>query len=226
MSEETEYLFCTSKDGKVCIGCELGDDLNCRFDEELVRCFRNRHYPFRALQLIVVTMTSLLVGFLFAIVLILNFTVIETYYLCRHCPFYEKEGKTLQCITLKGMPRIWKFNPTPIKRSGKIGMAVIGGFIDLFPIVITAYATWTMISTGADVSQVILYAGLTVIALIAAGYLGKFLGDNYCTKCVNLSCMMNKVPEELKQRYLEKNPEMLESWKSSGYVPGNESIQE
>ena len=159
----------------------------------------------------------MLIGLLFAIVLVLNFTVIETQYLCRHCPFYEKEGKTLHCITLKGMPRIWEFDPVPIGRSSKIGMAVVGGFIDLFPIVIAAYATWTMFSTGADSIQIVLYASLTLVALIAAGYLGKFLGDTYCTRCVNISCMMNKVSEEVREKYLRKNPEVLKLWEACGY---------
>ncbi len=221
MNEEREYILCTSKDNSVCVACELEGDLNCRYDENLVKCFRNRHYPFRALQLVVVAVTSVLIGVLFAIVLILNFTVIETRYLCRHCPFYEKEGKTLHCITLKGMPRIWEFDPTPIKRSGKVGMAVVGGFIDLFPIAIAAYATWVQFTLGADPLSITIFGSLTLIAIIAAGYLGKFLGDNYCNKCVNLSCMMNKVSEELKEEYLRKNPEMLKAWEACGYILGD-----
>ena len=221
MNEGRNYIICTSKDESVCVACELEGELNCRYDEELVKCFRNRHYPFRALQLVVVAVTSVLIGLLFAVVLILNFTVIETRYLCRHCPFYEKEGKTLHCITLKGMPRIWEFDPTPIKRSGKIGMAIVGGFIDLFPVVIAGYATWVQFSIGADPFSIAIFTGLTLMAIISAGYLGKFLGDNYCNKCVNLSCMMNKVPDELKEEYLRKNPEMLKIWEACGYVLGD-----
>ncbi|MHA1943228.1 MAG: hypothetical protein ACW96M_02420 [Candidatus Thorarchaeota archaeon] len=226
MNEERDYIICTSKDESVCVACEIEGELNCRYDEELVKCFRNRHYPFRALQLVVVAVTSLLIGLLFAVVLILNFTVIETRYLCRHCPFYEIEGKTLHCITLKGMPRIWEFDPTPIGRGEKIGMAAVGGFIDLFPIAVAAYATWLQFTLGADLLSTAMYASLTLIALIAAGYLGKFLGDNYCNKCVNLSCMMNKVPEELKEEYLRKNPEWLKIWESYGHVLGDKLIRE
>jgi len=217
MSEERDYLFCTSKDETECVACEIQGELNCRYDDDLVKCFRNRHYPFRVIQLVVVIVTSVLIGVLFAVVLLLNFTVIETRYLCRHCPFYEKEGKTVHCITLKGMPRIWEFDPAPIQRSEKIGMAIVGGFIDLFPIVIAAYATWTMFSTGADSIQIILFGSLTLIALVAAGYLGKFLGDNYCNKCVNLSCMMNKVPNGLKEEYLKRNPGIRAAWEASGH---------
>jgi uncharacterized membrane protein len=121
------------------------------------------------------------------------------------------------------MPRIWKFDPSPIKRLGKIGMAVVGGFIDLFPVLIAAYATWLLFSTGAELVLTVLMAGFTIISMIAEWYLGEFLGENYCKKCVNLSCMMNKVPQELKDEYLRKNPEMLKAWEACGYVLGNKT---
>ena len=230
MSEEREYVICTSKDGSVCIGCELYNKLNCRYDENLVRCFRNRHRPYGVLGFIIVGVASYLTalwwGFLlFAVVTILNFAAIETWYLCKHCPFYEKESKTLECITLKGLPRFWRFDLGPMKRSDKIAMSVVGGFIDLFPTLIGAYATWVLFSTGADILLTILMLGLTVISIGAAAYLERFIGENYCKRCVNLSCMMNKVPDELKEEYLRKNPEMLKAWEACGYVFGNESIE-
>ena len=53
-----------------------------------------------------------------------------------------------------------------------------------------------------------------------------FIGENYCKKCVNLSCMMNKVTEELKEDYLRKNPEMLNAWEACGHVLGDKLIRE
>ncbi len=114
----------------------------------------------------------------------------------------------------------------PIKRSGKVGMAVVGGFIDLFPVLIAAYATWVLFSTGAELYLTVLMAGFTIISMIAAWYLGEYLGENYCKKCVNLSCMMNKVPDELKEEYLRKNPEWLKVWEACGYVLGDKLIRE
>ncbi len=231
MAEEPEYMICTSKDGSVCIGCDLGDDLNCRYDEDLVKCFRNRHLPFRAFGLLVTGLASFYsraywAFLLFALVTILNFALIETYYLCRHCPFYEKKGGSLECITLKGLPRLWKFDPSPISRTSRLAMSLVGGFIDIFPLLVGAYATWILLSTGADIFLVLMIAGLTILFLGAAGYLEKFIGENYCTRCVNLSCMMNKVSDETKQAYLEKNPELLKIWESCGYALGDETIQE
>ena len=190
-----------------------------------MRCFRRTHFPFRTVQFLVIGVAAVLTGFwwtfiLFAAVIILNFIVIESWYLCRHCPFYEKEGKTLECITLKGIPRIWEFDPKPMTRSGKTGMLIVGGFIDIFPLLIAAYATWVLFSTGADLIMVVLMAGLTFLALATAGYLEKFLRENFCEKCVNLSCMMNKVPDEVKEEYLRKNPEWRKILEECGYVLG------
>lgn len=230
MVEEQDYLICASKDGSVCVACELDGKLNCRYDEELVKCFRRNHFPFRALQFLVVGVGALLTGIwwafiLFVAVIVLNFAVIETWYLCRHCPFYEKEGKTLDCITLKGLPRIWKFDIKPMSKSDKIGMTLVGGFIDLFPILIAGYATWVLFSTGAEPLLTVTMIGLTLLSLIAAGYLEKFLRENFCMKCVNLSCMMNKVPKELKEEYLRKNPEMLKAWETCGHIIRDKSAE-
>ncbi|MFW9806588.1 MAG: hypothetical protein ACFFFK_07665 [Candidatus Thorarchaeota archaeon] len=230
MSEEKEYVICTSKDRSVCVACEIDGKLNCRFDEDLVKCFRNRHIPYRTLQLFVAGVTSFLIGvwwpfLLFSIILILNFTIIETRYLCRHCPFYEKEGGSLECITLKGLPRLWKFDPSPMKTSDKIGMTLVGGFIDVFPILWAGYSVWVLYSINAELLSIISMIGLTIVSIIAAGYLEEFIGKNYCKRCVNLSCMMNKVPKELKDEFLQKNPEMLKIWESCGYVIGNMSTE-
>ena len=104
MLEERDYIICTSKDSSVCVACEIEGKLNCRYDEDLVKCFRRNHFPFRAIQFLVIGVAALLTGLwwtfiLFAAVIVLNFAVIETWYLCRHCPFYEKEGK-IATITL------------------------------------------------------------------------------------------------------------------------------
>lgn len=213
---------CTYADESICEDCNLDDDLNCRYDEKLVSCFRSRHIPFRALTFVVVGVASWLTGaywmiLLFTIVTLLNFTVIETWYLCRHCPFYSKDGMTLHCITLKGIPRPWKYSPAPASKSEQYAMMTVGGFIDLFPLAAGAYAAWVLYTTGAELLVLSTMIGLTVLMLIVSGYLGKFLADNYCVRCVNLSCTMNKVPKEVAEEYLRRNPAIMEIWKACGY---------
>ena len=118
MNGSPEEIPCTWKDEAICEDCELKGELLCRYSKEAVVCFRRRHFGFRAISFLVTVVASWLTGLwimliIYAAVTILNFAFIETYYLCRHCPFYAKEGRTLKCITLEGIPRIWKYNPAP-----------------------------------------------------------------------------------------------------------------
>jgi hypothetical protein len=41
-----------------------------------------------------------------------------------------------------------------------------------------------------------------------------------CSRCVNFSCPLNRVPKAVVDKYLEKNPVMKEAWERSGYKLG------
>ena len=47
-----------------------------------------------------------------------------------------------------------------------------------------------------------------------------------CTDCINFSCVLNRVPKEIRDEFLKKNPEMYEAWKASGYVCDDEEKEE
>lgn len=227
MSDQASEIPCTCVDESVCGDCSLEDLLNCRYDEELVMCFRKRHLPYRALALLTVGIASLVTNvwwmFLaYAVVTLLNFTLVESWYLCRHCPFYAKEGSTLHCITLKGMPRLWRYDPAPLNRTDRMAMLLVGGFIDLFPVVAGAYAAWALFTVGADTVLVAAIAAMTILMLDVSVYIGRFLADNYCVKCVNFSCVMSKTPKAVADEYLQRNPFMREIWEACGYVLGND----
>jgi hypothetical protein len=115
---------------------------------------------------------------------------------------------------LKGIPRLWKYTASPISRSEKIMMGITGGFIDIFPLIAGGYACWVLYAIGADPLVLGTMIALTLLSIIASGYLGKFIGDNYCMKCVNLSCAMNKVPKEIVDTYLQRNPMMKDAFES------------
>jgi len=56
---------------------------------------------------------------------------------------------------------------------------------------------------------------LTVLSLSSAGHIGKFIGNIYCMKYVTLSCIMNKVPEDIVDANLQRNPAMKDVFNSS-----------
>ncbi|MGY5853138.1 MAG: hypothetical protein RTU92_06190, partial [Candidatus Thorarchaeota archaeon] len=189
MSESDDCIVCTWNDESVCIDCKIGKDLNCRYDRTLASCFRNRNITYRVLAFLTVGLSSFFTGVwllfvIFAVVTFLNFAVIETFYLCRHCPFYAAEGKTLHCVTLDGLPKPWKFNPSPISKSERAIMMLVGGFIDLFPVAAGVYGVWILFTAGSDILSIMMMATMTVIMFGAAGYLEKYIREGYCVKCI------------------------------------------
>ena len=154
----------------------------------------------------------------YATIMPLTFLVIEPRLLCSHCPFYEKEGKCLKCWALRGMPKLWKYRPGPATRTEKTIMLIFGMYIDIFPFI---GSIWGIIVFALDASNNLI-AGIfliltTVLFLIVAAYFSKVLLGNACKKCTNFSCSMNKVPKEIVEKFLEKNPTMKEAWIKAGW---------
>jgi hypothetical protein len=127
--------------------------------------------------------------------------------LCSHCPYYAERGHTLNCIANYGCPKVWKYHPEPISTSEKVqlivGFAILGGYPFPFLILGQRYA----------------------MALIAVWALAMFfwsLRRYVCSQCVNFSCILNDVPKEIVDAYLERNPVMRRAWEDSGYRLGEQ----
>lgn len=41
-----------------------------------------------------------------------------------------------------------------------------------------------------------------------------------CSKCINFSCLLNRVPKEVVDEYLKRNPIMRKAWKENGWQIG------
>jgi len=68
--------------------------------------------------------------------------------------------------------------------------------------------------------RIALFVGIFVLIVGSFVYFFYFLRRKVCIKCVNFSCPLNKVPKNLVDSYLEKNPIMKEAWEASGYKLG------
>lgn len=97
---------------------------------------------------------------------------------------------------------------------------IIGGFVDLFPLLAGGYAVWVLFNIGADMVLLVSMAVATMVMGGLTAYMGKFIGDGYCARCVNFSCVMNKAPKSFVSDYLERNPEMRDAWEKAGYDLG------
>jgi hypothetical protein len=128
---------------------------------------------------------------------VLFFGYVEAFVLCRHCPHYAEKGFLLRCHANWGLPKIPGFNPDPLnfweKAIWLFYVAVL--FLYYIPFFI--------------VSQQWLLLLLTSTALFVAAWT---LQRTKCNRCYNLSCPVNRVPEEVKKVFFKNYPIFYDAW--------------
>ena len=114
----------------------------------------------------------------------------------------EGESKILHCSINYGFFKTAKFKPGPTNLWERIQFLIGANIIFAIPMVFLAIeGKWV-------------FLGLTVFGVVL-WYLVIQL--KVCTDCINFSCVLNRVPKEIRDEFLKKNPEMYEAWKKSGY---------
>ena len=104
-------------------------------------------------------------------------------------------------------------------------MLLLGIFVDLFPFLVIAYGlVWFfgMFFMFQIMGNLFVLGGLIIISIaftILAYYLNKLLQGDACMHCANFSCAMNKVPDDIIQKFLDKNPTMKTAWENAGWEP-------
>lgn len=203
MNAPNLHQICTWQPASACKGCGLPHDLNCRFRFRGLVSF---------LGIFAVYMVPAYFGMIrsgygswlwgWGGMAIFFFGFWEIYILCRHCPYYAKSGLFLQCMANYGCPKFFTYEPGPIRQWEKvqllIGFAVMGGYPFVFMILGGAYL-WLFLSM----------AGLLF-------FFGALIRVK-CTKCINFSCILNRVPEQTVNQYLNRNPVMAAAWKKAGW---------
>ncbi|MHA2296674.1 MAG: hypothetical protein ACXAEU_11380 [Candidatus Hodarchaeales archaeon] len=112
---------CVATGDSNCSECDLCNVLFCRFEKRFANKFTLGNTIYRVVALAVLFLAGIIVNQpwlmpIYLLGIILVFFIFEPRLLCSHCPFYEKEGKFLQCWALRGMPKLWKYRPGPITR--------------------------------------------------------------------------------------------------------------
>jgi hypothetical protein len=117
--------------------------------------------------------SGLIFGFLFPAVL------------CRHCPHYARKGRIIICPSTVGPLKIRRYDPGPASAKEKIllavGLILILGFP--FPFLVLG-RQWLFL--------VLSFGGLFFFIFSEQ----KFS----CSKCLNFSCPLNRVPEALRRK--------------------------
>ncbi len=192
------YDICTWRPASACADCSLAGKLKCRFDWGDLGHFMATFAGFAIPAVIGVVRGGYgwyLLGW--AAFLMIFFQLWEIRILCSHCPYYAEKGRTLHCIANYGSFKAWKYHPEPISKAETVqlvvGFTILGGYP--FPFM--------------------LLGGQFAWALVAAWGLFLFfwtLRKYTCSQCVNFSCFMNTVPQEVVDVYLERNPTMKKAW--------------
>jgi len=203
IKELNPYNICSCESEINCKNCNDKEELNCRFSFAKLFQFYCLLLPFAITAVIGVRQSgysSYLLGW--AIMAFVFFGFWEIYILCSHCPYYALKGYSIKCIANYGCPKFWRYQPGPISKSKKVQL--VTGFI-----IMSGYPFIFMILGHQYIFFMISLFGL----LFFFGGLLKFK----CTKCVNFSCVFNRVPINKVNSYLKLNPVMAKAWEEAGW---------
>ena len=200
--------ICTAGHESNCTGCTISGKLKCRLNVVDWLKFLLLFSVFLVPGLIGMGRGgySNQIGWMF-VFWIFFFGFWEIKILCSHCPYYAKKGLLLECPANLGCPKLWKYNPAPINRWEKFQLVIGFGILFGYPIYFSI------------IGEQYLWAGLAALGTIVFFVI---LGRNTCSKCVNFSCIFNRVPKEVVDEYLKKNEVMRKAWEEAGYKIGND----
>ena len=197
------YHLCSWQPISECKNCSIDGRLKCRYSSGDLLHFLGLFLSFLLPALIGMMLSGCgwyLLGWVGLAIIFFGFWEIRI--LCSHCPYYAEKGVTLHCIANYGCPKFWKYHPEPISNSEKIqlviGFIIMGGYP--FPFLILG-----------EQFILALLAGWAVIMFFWT--LRKYT----CSKCVNFSCFLNRVPKDVVDEYLKRNPVMRKAWEENGW---------
>ncbi len=211
-------------------GCKLHGSLACRWDAG--------EYSFLmgVVQIppaLIMTFTLVLVGVatgnwwgmaIFAWLVIIWPLGLETLVLCRHCPFFTDNGKTLTCWALRYWPKWWKYSPRPLQGWEKFVVTyLLFGLPYVWPVGWAGYGIYHITANYSEFGLVALLGmiGACFATIVSGVQFFLILWAKACNRCVNFSCPFNEVPKQRVDAYLALNPVMKAAWIDSGYEFGN-----
>ena len=217
MEEEDTCIVSGKLDCKI---CDIKDLLICEIDVKMARKFVLGNTLYRLSALTIFLFIGLMTNqwwwfYSYGIIVALTFILIEPRLLCSHCPYYARTGKFLKCWALRGMPKLWRYNPGPMNKAEKNIMLILGSFIDVFPFIGVIYGIVIFaLNPFGQLFYGISLILITIFFTYMVYYFSKVLLGDVCKRCPNFSCAMNKVPKDVVNKFLEKNPIMKKAWET------------
>jgi hypothetical protein len=221
MGDENPHGVCTWDGASECGECALNGRLSCRWDAGRLWGFVALSLPFTATTVLGMVLTGSLTKnwspqAAYAVFVLLFFTVVETRLLCRHCPHYAGGGVTIRCFANYGLLKLWRFQPGPMSRAEKAGLMVCFAVFGLYPVLTMAAGMRFLIEKHGsyEFTPLLGLIGLAIANAASAASFIYLLNLFYCPRCVNFSCPLNGVPEDVVEEYLLRNPVMKNAWDS------------
>jgi hypothetical protein len=203
MEQQNPVEICIDKAQSECSNCIIKGQLECQFRPKTLMRFAIGFLVAAVPAIIGMLLAGyglfLLGWFAYAIFFL---QIWENKILCAHCPNYAKKGRTIICHANYGLFKVWKFNPKPMSRWEKIQFISGASIFSCFPI------------------PFLIIGRLYLLLFISLGGISIFWGVlvvKMCTRCLNFSCPINRVPKSLIDAFLVRNPIMREAWEEKGY---------
>lgn len=183
---------------KSCSNCDVSNDLNCHFHlGQLIRFLICAFPPFIIAGIGIYLFNPVLL-LPWIIMIISYFGFIEIRVMCSHCPHYaEPEIRTLKCWANYGSPKLWRYHPGP--------MSLIEKFIFFLGLILIIIYPYIFLFLSRNFITLILYSITVFISLWA---LNNFL----CVQCINFACPFNRVKNNIREKFFNKNPRVGDAW--------------
>lgn len=218
--EKNPYNICTLNPNSNCDECKNQGKIDCKLDKKQQKMSMLVVFS----SVIIGTYSLFIVGkitdiwwilIFYIIFILLFFFVIETRINCTHCPYYAENKRHLDCPGNNFFPKIWKYNPKPINAYEKIGS--LAGFVlmSAIPIFSLLYCLWLLINSNTEIVMIYVVSGILLATILSFLTFYSLFLLTFCSKCINFSCAFNKVPKELVDEYLKRNPVIKNAWETN-----------
>ncbi len=227
MMNRNPYNICTLDPNSNCNKCKNKGKLDCKLDKNQQKISMKTVFSFIIIATFGLIITGKITNFwwlllIYIIFIVLFFFIIEIKLNCSHCPYYAENKKFLNCPGNNFFPKIWKYNPKPISPIEKFGSFLGFAFLGCFPIASELYCIWFILSIDPNSNIYKILGSLVILITTIISYLvfiSLFL-LKFCPKCINFSCQFNKVPKDLVDEYMKRNPVIRDAWKKSKISKG------
>lgn len=221
------FNICTFNSNSNCNECKNQDKLDCKLDKNQQKISMLAVSSSLIIGVFGLIITGLIIGnwqilILYIVFIFLFFFVIEIRLTCTHCPYYAEKSRHLDCPGNNIFPKIWKFRPEPMNRYEKFGSTFGFILISAIPLLSQLYSIWFFLSNNPNASWVLIIAlfGVLIATILSFLMFYSLFLLTFCQRCINFSCQFNKVPKDLVNEYLKRNPVIKNAWEKRKITNG------